>query len=79
MEQGFHVGGAVAVAVLVVRGGESLQIHLPASRAGGYGYRCVPVLTLTATIMELKVWTGFFWHWLAQGHRRALVQVWVHY
>jgi hypothetical protein len=58
----------------------SLQIYFPASRVhclADHGYRLslVPFLTLTATIMELKVWTGFFWHRLAQGHRCALAQI----
>lgn len=39
----------------------------------------VPVSTLTATIMELKVWTGFFWYRMAQGQRCTLAQVWVDY
>jgi hypothetical protein len=54
MEQGFHVGGATAVAAVV----ESVQIYF----ATRVAYQVPLYLTLTATIMELKVWTDFFWY-----------------
>ena len=82
MEQGFHVGGAMAVAAFVVVGGEGAcrSILLRVEQVGmGTVAQLYLFLTLTATIMELKVWTGFFWYRMAQGQRCALAQVWYDY
>jgi hypothetical protein len=77
--EGFHVGGALLEPWLLqplwfLRWRDwSLQIYFPASRGhyclADYGYRLslVPFLTLTATIMEVKVWTGFFWYRFGSG------------
>jgi hypothetical protein len=74
--------GAVAVAAFVVPVVERLElcrsiflrVESTTTVLADHGYRLslVPFLTLTATIVELKVWTGFFWYRLAQGLRCAL-------
>jgi hypothetical protein len=69
--------GAVAVAAFVVPVAERLElcrsiflrVESTTTVLADHGYRLslVPFLTLTATIVESKVWTGFFWYRLAQG------------